>query len=88
MTDLPVANFFVPPLLLRTVERWPTPEGRVWLGALPAVVAELAEQWQLDLAPPFVPGGVTAYVASARRADGSAAVLKVVIPHREGRDED
>jgi streptomycin 6-kinase len=82
-----LSEFFVPSLLLRTVEQWPTPEGSAWLAALPAVISELVEHWDLELGSVFVPGGVTAYVARARRADGSPAVLKVVIPHRESRDE-
>jgi streptomycin 6-kinase len=82
-----VSAFFVPPLLVRTVEGWPTPEGRAWLDALPALIGELAGHWQLELGPVFVPGGVTAYVAPARRVDGTHVVLKVVIPHREARDE-
>jgi streptomycin 6-kinase len=59
----------------------------VWLRALPALVAELAARWELELLSPYVPGGVTSYVAPGRRRDGSRAVLKVVIPHREARDE-
>jgi streptomycin 6-kinase len=82
-----VSDFFVPPLLVRTVEGWPTPEGRAWLTALPALIGELAGHWELELGPVFVPGGVTAYVAPARRVDGSHVVLKIVIPHREARDE-
>ena len=29
------------------------------------------DRWELELGPPYLPGGVTSYVAPARRADGS-----------------
>jgi streptomycin 6-kinase len=67
--------------------RWPTPLGAQWQRELPARIARLVECWDLVLDPPYLPGGVTSYVAPARRADGSRAVLKIVIPHREMRDE-
>jgi streptomycin 6-kinase len=41
----------------------------------------------VELGPAYLPGGVTAYVAPATRADGAPAVLKVVLPHREARYE-
>jgi streptomycin 6-kinase len=87
-----VPPFDVPPLdvpapLLETVRRWPTPDGAAWLRALPERVARLAHEWELALGPAFVPGGETAYVCAASTAAGEAAVLKVVVPHREARDE-
>ena len=80
-------EFFVPPLVAHSAAHSGNPVGPAWLRDLPARVARLAARWELDLEPPYVPGGVTSYVAPARRADGSAAVLKVVLPHREARDE-
>ena len=58
-----------------------------WLDALPRVVAELSEEWELALEPPYEPGGITAYVAPATRADGTQAVLKVAVPTRETEKE-
>lgn len=63
--------------------------GSDWMERLPELVAHAARGWQLDVGAPFEPGGNVSWVAPVRRADGSAAVLKVTCPgHRnmwEGR---
>jgi streptomycin 6-kinase len=82
-----VPEVHIPPRLIETLAQWPTPEGAEWQRELPARLARLIDRWELTLGPPYLPGGVTSYVARARRADGTLAVLKVVIPHREARDE-
>ncbi|HEY8602530.1 MAG TPA: aminoglycoside phosphotransferase family protein [Thermomicrobiales bacterium] len=51
-------------------------EAAVWLRALPALLARLAAQWSLTLAPPF-PSIAINYVAPATRPDGAPCVLKV-----------
>ena len=51
-------------------------EDAAWLRALPALVSRLAAQWSLTLERPF-PSIAFNYVAPARRADGTACVLKV-----------
>jgi streptomycin 6-kinase len=62
-------------------------EGRDdWLESLPAKIATLAEQWELDVGEPFQPGGQTAWVAPARR-HGRAVVLKVLWRHPEAEHE-
>jgi streptomycin 6-kinase len=53
--------------------------GAEWLRRLPALVAECARRWSLELEPPF-PDVAMAYVAPARRADGAEVVLKVAPP--------
>jgi streptomycin 6-kinase len=58
-----------------------------WLAALPASIADLAERWSLRLDAPYEPGGTSAWVAPATRADGSRAVLKIGWTHYEARDE-
>jgi len=63
-----------------------------WLEALPATVHALARRWSLDVAPPFELGaagleGSCAWVAPVATAEGTPAVLKVGMPHSEGRDE-
>ncbi|MGA2519362.1 MAG: aminoglycoside phosphotransferase family protein [Acidimicrobiales bacterium] len=58
-----------------------------WLASLPATVEALARRWSLSVGPPFQPGGCTAWVAPARGADGTEAVLKVRWRHREGESE-
>jgi streptomycin 6-kinase len=58
-----------------------------WLAGLPQVVADLAEQWSLDLGPPFQPGGSASWVAPARDRVGQALVLKVGWRHDEALNE-
>ena len=65
-----------------------SPDGRAWLERLPTLVRELEERWSLTLGAPFDGADVsTAWVAPGVRADGSSAVLKIVIPHMEGEHE-
>ena len=63
-----------------------TEEGRRWWAALPWVVADLEREWGFQTGPPFMGGGAS-WVAPARASDGSDAVLKVNLPHREAREE-
>lgn len=64
------------------------PERAEWLERLPGVVAELERRWQLKLGVTFDGDDATcSYVVEATRADGTPAVLKVGMPHMEGRDE-
>lgn len=64
------------------------PARTAWLGALPAVIAELARRWSLTIGSPF-PGaeGSCAWVAPTTLAGAGEAVLKVALPHMEGADE-
>src|SRR5438477_9866319 len=51
---------------------------------LPALV----ERWSLTVGTPLAgPEVSAAWVAPVRRADGTAAVLKIGLPHMEARDE-
>ncbi len=50
--------------------------GRAWIAALPGLAAELLDRWQLTLDGPSSSGAV-ALVLPVRRADGTAAVLKL-----------
>ena len=52
--------------------------GEAWAASLPGRLAELARDWGLDLGR-SLPGGSNSYVVRARTADGTAAVLKVVL---------
>ena len=54
-----------------------------WLSGLPRLVAGLERDWQLALGSPY-PDATEAYVAPATLADGTAAVLKVLIPRAPG----
>lgn len=52
--------------------------GEAWAESLPRRLAELARDWGLDLGR-SLPGGSNSYVVRASTADGSSAVLKVVL---------
>jgi streptomycin 6-kinase len=60
---------------------------KAWIEGLPKTIARLAQRWSVDLAPPFQPGGRTAWVAPAQTADGSDVVVKVAWRHPESQHE-
>jgi streptomycin 6-kinase len=65
-----------------------TPDRAAWLERLPEVVEGLRRRWELQLGPPFDSQEVSAaWVAPARRSDGSPAVFKVSMPHLEADHE-
>lgn len=64
------------------------PERRAWLERLPALIEEIRRRWSLVLSAPFEGDEVScAWVAPAVCADGTAAVLKLAMPHFEGEHE-
>src|SRR3954454_24290156 len=63
------------------------PEKEAWLDALPATIADLAARWGLELGAPFEGEGMGSWGAPGARADGSAAVLKLGLPHMEAEHE-
>jgi streptomycin 6-kinase len=50
-----------------------------WLARLPALVSSLEADWSITVGHPYE-GGSEAFVANATRADGTPAVLKVLVP--------
>jgi streptomycin 6-kinase len=65
-----------------------SPERTAWLARLPSVVRDLEQRWSLKLGAGFDGAEVScSYVAAAIRPDGSPAILKIGMPHIEGRDE-
>lgn len=50
-----------------------------WVAELPALIASVAEEWDITVGRAY-DGGTEAYVAEATRADGTPAVLKLMIP--------
>lgn len=68
----------VPDPVRRSVESQ-GPVGRSWLAALPDLVDDLCRGWSLTLGE-ALEGGKWSYVAPARTADGTDAVLKVALP--------
>ncbi len=51
------------------------------------MVADISARWSLDVGTAFEPGGTAAWVAPARRADGTDAVLKLAWRHYEADHE-
>ena len=51
-----------------------------WLRGLPGLVAELEAEWSVSVGRPF-PHSSEAFVAEATLADGTPAVLKLLVPH-------
>lgn len=64
-----------------------TPERAAWLKRLPSTLQELKRRWRVSLGPPFEGEVSCAWVAPVVRADGTAAVLKLSMPHMEGEHE-
>ncbi|HEY7186625.1 MAG TPA: aminoglycoside phosphotransferase family protein [Vicinamibacterales bacterium] len=62
------------------------PERAAWLERLPKTIAEIVAQWSLSIGPPYEQASC-AWVAPATRKDGARVVLKLGMPHMEGRDE-
>ena len=60
--------------------------GRAWVDALPDLLAELERRWSITLGR-AMPGGSGSYVATARRADGSAAAVKVAVAEEGWADQ-
>jgi len=50
-------------------------------------VEDLAEEWDLRLGEPYTPGAASEHVVRVELADGTPAVLKIGIPHRESEQE-
>ena len=67
------------------------PERRTWLEQLPDAIRELQGKWSLSLEAPFDGNdgneGSCAWVAPAARRDGTRTILKLGMPHMEGRHE-
>jgi streptomycin 6-kinase len=58
-----------------------------WLDRLPGLVGGLEERWSLIVGAPFQPGGRSAWVGTARAADGADLVLKLLWRHYEAEHE-
>jgi streptomycin 6-kinase len=83
-----VGRLLIPAKLAQTSVRWEGDTARTWLERLPALVAEVAERWDLDVGRPLEPGGNISWVAPVRRrSDGLRAILKVQLPHPESAPE-
>lgn len=66
------------------------PGGRAWLAQLPQQYERYMQRWQLTLDLPAGRNpwsGHTAVVIPVQRQDGTAAALKLMLPHEEARTE-
>lgn len=57
-----------------------------WLAELPALVAGLERDWRMRVGRPF-DGATEAYVAPATMADGTTAVLKLIMPRDDAESD-
>lgn len=77
----------IPTNLSRTLARRGE-QGAAWLGALPALIKTLADEWSLSISEPFEPGGSTSWTAPVERStDDVRLVLKVGFRDPEGLHE-
>jgi streptomycin 6-kinase len=58
----------------------------LWLERVPVLLAECVAEWDLRLGEPYVQGAA-GYAVRADLPDGTAAVLKLIYPHREAVHE-
>ena len=65
-----------------------SPERREWFARLPKILRDAEQRWCLTFEPPFDSEEAScSWVAPVTLANGSSAVLKLGMPHMEGRDE-
>jgi streptomycin 6-kinase len=76
-----------PPELVRQRARSNGAAGRAWLDALPGMVTDLMDRWQIVLGPPMR-GGTASFVALAVDRFGNECVLKVGMPLDFDGDDD
>lgn len=60
---------------------------RIWMAALPEIVADLSRRWSLEVGRPYQPGGCASWVAPAVDDSGARVVLKVGWRHAEAEHE-
>jgi streptomycin 6-kinase len=58
------------------------PDAQAWLSSLPALVAAVRDEFDLELSAPLH-GGSCSWVAPATLPDGTAVIVKIGWPHRE-----
>jgi streptomycin 6-kinase len=81
-----MSSVFVPARLQETAAGFGGAGAR-WLEELPARITDLAQAWGLTPGRAFDADGQVSWVAPVQLEDGSEAVLKIGIPHREARHE-
>ncbi|WP_328475447.1 aminoglycoside phosphotransferase family protein [Actinoplanes sp. NBC_00393] len=82
-----MTGFALPRNLVDSVRADRSPDRDAWLARLPGLVQAFAEQWALQIGPPYQPGGRCAWAAPARDRAGREVVLKVAWQHDEALHE-
>ncbi|GGL35761.1 aminoglycoside phosphotransferase family protein [Nocardia jinanensis] len=77
----------LPPDVVDNIRTIFTERGERWLAQLPATVARLCRDWELEVIGASFTGGTHSFVAPVRRADGGVAVLKVPVIDEEDAGE-
>jgi streptomycin 6-kinase len=80
-----MASVMVPPTLRRNVVGNWGAAGVQWLSRLPALVEQVAREWNLDVGEPYALS--MNWVAPATRGDGTAVVVKLGVPDGHLRHE-
>lgn len=63
-----------------------SPDRAAWLNRLPNTLRDIQRRWSLTLGTPYA-DATCAWVAPVELTDGTAAVLKLGMPHMEGQHE-
>lgn len=75
----------LPPQLVLYCQK--TPERKIWLETLPQLLEKLLALWSLRLETPFDHEGTCSWVCPVIGSDGTQEVLKLAMPHMEGKHE-
>ncbi|MFD8548564.1 aminoglycoside phosphotransferase family protein [Streptomyces sp. NPDC059649] len=76
-----------PQRLVSSVSGDPDSPVRKWLDALPTLVQQRLDDWELTLERVHAPGGRSSLLALVRQADGTPAALKLPVPGRRAGHE-
>ncbi|GAU70056.1 putative phosphotransferase [Streptomyces sp. NBRC 110611] len=71
-----------PQRLVSSLSGDPDSPARQWLRALPALVQQLLDTWELTLERVHAPGGRSSLLALVQQRDGTPAALKLPVPTR------
>jgi streptomycin 6-kinase len=85
MVEYTGADMILPSQLVMNCQR--APERKIWLESLAQLLERLVALWSLRLETPFDHGGTCSWICPVVRADGTQAVLKLAMPHVEGKHE-
>lgn len=73
---------FITPRLRRNLQKF-GPAGEAWLAGLQPLIERIADEWSVVIGDMFDGDASISWVAPATLADGTPAVVKIGMPHRE-----